>query len=440
MAWVAGTTNFELMADLVSDAVAELKRRGIDVSQTTPVDDQSAPEAPSPDEIPAAATAPNTPPSADDIAAPNASGPADDNSSPREMERALRVKQLHGALNVQDAVNELARRGVQTKLTTQPFEAQTSVSGAKLQAIDANLLAQSHSSNPHERLSALREISNRALEQQHAQTFGDAPPDTLPGEGGAILKHGTPEYYSKLQEGVIRRQNQLAVAAAHIKAIPEVEKVQAEAAAKLPLTVADHAKGLRNEIENDPVLKPVQEAQGYLATAKTALQKPNPTNADDQLLTEALIKLTDPAGVIRQSKVEYLEAMTPVYQRALKSAQHLYSNQNTVLSPGDRQQIAGAITQLEQGYAKAAQPRLRMYSDEANRLGVGPDRILDPRLSSILGGATSSYGGPASSLTPGSSASADAPVRVNSPAEAPETARFIQSPDGRVFRNPKFKK
>lgn len=429
------------MADLISDAVAELKRRGLDVSQSTPSaapDDQSTPASPpAPDEIPAA-TAPNTPPSADDIT-PTASGPADDNASPREMERALRVKQLHGALNIQDAVNELAKRGVQTKLTTQPFEAQTSVSGAKLQAIDANLLAQSHSANPHERISALREISNRALEQQHAQTFGDAPPDTLPGDNGQTLRHGTPEYYSKLQEGVIRRQNQLAVAAAHIKAIPEIEKVQAEAAAKLPLTVADHAKSLRAEIENDPVLKPVQEAQGYLATAKTALQKPNPTNADDQLLTEALIKLTDPAGVIRQSKVEYLEAMTPVYQRALKSAQHLYSNQNTVLSPGDRQQIAGAITQLEQGYSKAAQPRLRMYSDEANRLGVGPDRILDPRLSSILGGATSSYGGPASSLTPGSSASADAPVRVNSAAEAPATAKFIQSPSGKVYRNPKYK-
>lgn len=32
-----------------------------------------------------------------------------------------------------------------------------------------------------------------------------------------------------------------------------------------------------------------------------------------------------------------------------------------------------------------------------------------------------------------------APVRVNSPAEAPPTAQFIQAPDGRVFKNPNYR-
>lgn len=37
------------------------------------------------------------------------------------------------------------------------------------------------------------------------------------------------------------------------------------------------------------------------------------------------------------------------------------------------------------------------------------------------------------------SAASDTPVRVNSPAEAPPTAKFIQAPDGRVFKNPNYK-
>jgi hypothetical protein len=35
--------------------------------------------------------------------------------------------------------------------------------------------------------------------------------------------------------------------------------------------------------------------------------------------------------------------------------------------------------------------------------------------------------------------SSETPVRVNTPAEAPPTAKFIQAPDGRVFKNPNYK-
>lgn len=41
-------------------------------------------------------------------------------------------------------------------------------------------------------------------------------------------------------------------------------------------------------------------------------------------------------------------------------------------------------------------------------------------------------------LEPAAAGSASAPVKVNSPAEAPDTAQFIQAPDGRVFKNPKY--
>lgn len=40
---------------------------------------------------------------------------------------------------------------------------------------------------------------------------------------------------------------------------------------------------------------------------------------------------------------------------------------------------------------------------------------------------------------PAAVAAANAPVRVNTPAEAPPTAQFIQAPDGRVFKNPNYR-
>lgn len=43
------------------------------------------------------------------------------------------------------------------------------------------------------------------------------------------------------------------------------------------------------------------------------------------------------------------------------------------------------------------------------------------------------------SITPAAPTAANAPVRVNTPAEAPPTAQFIQAPDGRVFKNPNYR-
>lgn len=51
--------------------------------------------------------------------------------STRAMERELKQKQIRGQLAVQDAINELNRRGVQTKLETEPAEREISVGQSK---------------------------------------------------------------------------------------------------------------------------------------------------------------------------------------------------------------------------------------------------------------------------------------------------------------------
>lgn len=192
-------------------------------------------------------------------------------------------------------------------------------------------------------------------------------------------------------------------------------------------------KNFRQGIEADSTLKPIKEAQTFLATAKGVLNTPPEkiTNAEDQLLVESLIKLTDPAGVIRQSKVEYLNEMTPVWQTAIKRLAHLTQNQNTVLSPQDRSQIGRAVNRLEEGYAKAAQPRLQLFAKQAADQNLTPDQIFDTE---ELGMLNKQHSAPTASAAP---AAGDIPT-VNHPDEAPPTAKFFKSPDGRTFVNPKY--
>lgn len=52
-------------------------------------------------------------------------------ASTRSLERTLKQKQLQGQLAVQDAINELAQRGVKTKLATEPAESAVAVGQSK---------------------------------------------------------------------------------------------------------------------------------------------------------------------------------------------------------------------------------------------------------------------------------------------------------------------
>lgn len=71
---------------------------------------------------------------------------------------------------------------------------------------------------------------------------------------------------------------------------------------------------------------------------------------------------------------------------------------------------------------------LRELAEEEMTKSVGPSAPDRP------GGS-----GPAPTPPAGASASSETPVKVNSPAEAPPTAKFIQAPDGRVFQNPNYR-
>src|SRR5262245_38808840 len=121
----------------VQAALAELQRRGVlPAGDATDGSAPAAPAAPTPDSIQAApAPAPDqssTVSSADVTPVrPNAQVPPQlggtDNPSPRALERNIRVKMMQGQLAIQDAVNELQRRGINVQLQKEPFESATAV-------------------------------------------------------------------------------------------------------------------------------------------------------------------------------------------------------------------------------------------------------------------------------------------------------------------------
>jgi len=55
------------------------------------------------------------------------------------------------------------------------------------------------------------------------------------------------------------------------------------------------------------------------------------------------------------------------------------------------------------------------------------------------GGVDSTTPAASAAPAPATPTGPDVPVKVNSPAEAPATARLIQAPDGRIFKNPNYK-
>ena len=255
---------------------------------------------------------------------------------------------------------------------------------------------------------------------------------------------GTPEYNDHLRREIFTRSQQLAVQGAKVKAIPGVIEAQAKAEAERPKRQQEFEKDIHTEIQNDTVLKPIAEAKSFLGNAKSVLSKPENkiTNADDQLLVESLIKLTDPQGVIRQSKVEYLQEMTPFLQGLQKKVQHAYSTQGGVLTPSDRQQIKGAIEIVDQNFNRASADRLKLYNQRAQKLGIAPGDIFDSEQLGVLkgnvGSSLSTPASPAASSQPQGSA---VPT-VQTAAEARQldaSVPVFRTPDGRLLQNPNYK-
>jgi hypothetical protein len=399
-------SNMPLADPRIQSAVEELKRRGVNLSVKVP-DAAPAPmigaavpaisdESPAP-MIGAADVAPVEP------AAP-AAAPSPDYSSPRDVERQLRLKRAMGDLAIQDSVNELKRRGVNLQLKTQPAQEEVTTRAAN-EAVE----------------NARKEGDPEAFKNAWRQLFPGRP---LPRKDGQIDYAGGQDDIDVEMD----RRKQLESAKVGVHNVSETKVTETD-----PQTGKDNEYLVRTDKATGQVLgktligsttKPLTESQANAKMFSSRMA----TNNGTLLGIEA--KGFDPTafGTTVQSflpnrfqsgdlqaynaaKQNWIAAVLRKESGAAISSKE-YSDANKQYFPQDGD--SKAVVQQKQS--------LRQQVEQQMREASGPH-----------------LGGP--SAAPASAPAAPAAsgvVDVTSAADAPPTAKFIRSPSGRVYRNPKY--
>lgn len=388
----------------VQSALAELQRRGVIPQDEAP----AGPVGGSPDTAPAPTATP-APIVAADIAPPApAQMPAPDYSSPRDVERQLKLKQMKGDLAIQDSVNELKRRGVNLQLRTQPAQEEITTRQAT-EAVE----------------NARGEGDPEAFKGAWRQLF---PGKSLPRKNGQID-------YQTGQDDIdveVDRRKKLEAAKVGAHNIVETKVVRNN-----PATGKDEEYLVRTDKMTGQVLgetklsenqKPLTETQSNAKMFAARL------GSNNQVLLGIEAKGFDPAafGTTVQSFI-------PNRFRSEDAQAYNAAKQNWI----------GAVLRKESGAAISN----KEYSD-ANKQYFAQDgdsksvvlqkQALRKQVEDQMQQMVGPHAGPVQPPpilhpgTPSPAASAETPVAVNTPADAPATAKFIKAPDGRVFRNPKY--
>lgn len=390
----------------IQAAVEELKRRGVNLSVKV------ADEAPAPMVgVPAIADEAPAPMIGEADIAPVSSAapqmPAPDYSSPRDVERQLRLKQAMGQLAIQDAVNELKRRGVNLQLKTQP---------------------------------ATEEITTRAANEAVQNARGEGDPEAFKGAWRQLFpgrplprKDGQIDYQSGQDDIDVEmdRRKKLEAAKVGVHNVSETKVTETD-----PATGKDNEYLVRTDKATGQVLgktligsttKPLTESQSNAKMFSSRMA----TNNGTLLGIEA--KGFDPTsfGTTVQSflpnrfqsgdlqaynaaKQNWIAAVLRKESGAAISSKE-YSDANKQYFPQDGD--SKAVVQQKQALRQQVEQQMREASG--------------PHLPTSAAPAT-----PAGAAAP--SAATGQIVDVNSAAEAPPTAKFIRSPSGRVYRNPKY--
>lgn len=156
----------------------------------------------------------------------------------------------------------------------------------------------------------------------------------------------------------------------------------------------------------------------------------NPTPLRDQSAIFSWMKLLDPASTVREGEYATVKNAAGIPDKVKNFYNRAVTGQ--ILTPDQRREMKEAATPIFQAQIQALTPQLNNYLAREKELGVTGE-IVPPADAALLKGL------PSGTTTPAAAAVSEAPVRVNTPAEAPPTAKFIQSPDGRVFKNPNYK-
>jgi len=335
--------------------------------------------------------------------------PAEDLSSPRDVERQLKLKTMKGQLAIQDAVNELNRRGVNLKLKTQPAEEEI-VTRQAGEAVE-NSRGQG---DPEAFKGAWRQLfPGKPLPRKNGQIDYDSGQDDIDVEldrrkkleAAKVGAHNVVETKVKRINPQTKKEEEVLVRTDKMTGQNLGETVLNSQAPTLNEQEGQAARYSARMNYNQKILTDTEKA-GFNPTAiSTTLQGflPNRFQPEQRQIYNSA-KQNWIAAVLRK------ESGAAIAAKEYKDADRQYFPQD-----GD----APSVVKQKQA--------LRELAEEEMTKSIGPS--APDRAHPAAPGAAPAA--PANTST-------ETPVSVNTPAEAPATAKFIKSPDGRVFRNPKY--
>lgn len=411
----------------VQAAIEELRRRGIQVGESQPAQ-VNLPATPGPGTAdlqqnyaaagaqpaqPAAPTAPmQVPPP----------GPSDPNVPPHlgggqypsqvALERNLRVKQLQGDLAIADAVNELKRRGINLKLRTASGQEEIVERGTD-------------------------EALENARKQGDPEAFKNAWRSAFPGRPLPRKPDGSIDYESGADDldVEIDRKKKLEAAKVGAHNIKEVKTTRLN-----PKTGKEEEYVVR--IDSLTGQKLGETLIGESAKALTESQSNAKIYSTRMAQNNAIINQLENKSTFSPTAIgTTVQTFLPNRFRSEDLQSYIAAKRNWVAAVL-RKESGAAISPKEYSEADAQyfpqdgdsksvveQKRtLRQTAEQQMREAVGPAAGALPE------------GTPAAPPTrEGAPPTADStPVPVKSAAEAPPTAKFIVSPKGRTYRNPKY--
>lgn len=362
----------------------------------------------------------------------------------RPLQRALKVKQLKGGLDIQDAINELARRGVNVKLAT--AEKQDKATIAK-ENEESEYLIGSLDPDPGVRAETLARKNSRDLEQAYTQSIGPLPKQFEDPAGitpasfedwyaaqvaprimervnafqgsdeqraqfasqleessinnpkiqekyrmyaveaknrPAVIPRGTPEYDAKVRSDLIGKLQANQELAAKTKAIPGILETQAKAAAEAPQRQAKAIDELESKVQQNATLKKFREQMSAVNLVQSLGTKKNPTNVDDLGLIYSYVKLLDPGSVVREGEVALARKATPLLQNLVMQYNRLYSDKNGLLDAQTRKNYLEAAHTVAEGVKDDVAPELERFKMLADERGIPLEKIFNAKEIPIL--------------------------------------------------------
>ncbi len=400
----------------------------------------------------------------------------------RPLERALKVKQLAGQIDAAGLVNELNKRGIQTKLKLLPTDTEIGAEMAT-RGHAANVAIGTASEDPNTRAKTINDQRNRMLEGAYAQTVGELPEevqepagitpkkfddffhetfaDEINRQQGEFplgskednqlraqkynelfkspaakqayeqykteatsrtvpIKRGTPEYYARLDKDLRRRLSEDQYNAALNKAVPGVLEAQAKAMAERPGVAAKAQEGLRKEMQENKVLNKGRMQLAATTQIRGLTSKPNPTNQDDLALIYSMVRALDPESAVREGEINLLQKGMGLPNYLITQWNRIKGDSNAVLTPEVRQNIRAVAETQEKTAIQNSLPELRRYYEAAKGQGLTASEIFSgPEIDALVSSATNPTLA-APTVSPG------APTTI--PKEAADAAPTVQNP------------